>query len=91
MPYSALNIAVNLTMSSSSNSISPHPDWVRIVQDQVGAIRFGVVQIVIHESRVVQIERTEKVRFDRTIGEAHPAVANSSSGDRFAQPVPSVL
>jgi hypothetical protein len=28
-------------------------------------IRFGSVEIIIHESKVVQIERKEKLRFDR--------------------------
>jgi len=28
-------------------------------------IRFGSVEIVIHDSRIVQIERKEKVRLDR--------------------------
>ena len=69
-------------MSISSNVKSPHPDWVQVVQDQVGAIRFGVVQIVIHESRVVQIERTEKLRFDRAIGEANPVVIKATSEGR---------
>ena len=41
------------------------PWWVRLVRGQVEAIRFGVVQIVVHDSRVVQIEKTEKTRFDR--------------------------
>ena len=27
-------------------------------------IRFGTLEIVVHDSRVVQIERSEKVRFD---------------------------
>jgi hypothetical protein len=27
-------------------------------------MRFGVVQIVVHDSKVVQIERTERMRFD---------------------------
>lgn len=35
--------------------------WLALVQQQVKGIQFGVVQIVIHESRVVRIERTEKV------------------------------
>jgi len=42
-----------------------NPSWLQVVQEQVGGIRFGVVQITIHESRVVQVERTEKVRLDR--------------------------
>ncbi len=36
--------------------------WVEIVRRQVGSLEYGVVQIVVHGSRVVQIERTEKVR-----------------------------
>lgn len=28
-------------------------------------IRFGSVEIIVHDSRVVQIERKEKMRFDR--------------------------
>ena len=40
-------------------------NWLRLVWDQVGTLRFGVVQIVVHENRVVQIERTEKVRLDK--------------------------
>jgi hypothetical protein len=35
--------------------------WLALVQQQVERIRFGVVQIVIHESRVVRIEWTEKL------------------------------
>lgn len=37
-------------------------NWLDLVSEQVGKVRFGVVQIVVHDSRVVQIERTEKVR-----------------------------
>jgi hypothetical protein len=39
--------------------------WLRIVAEQVENLRYGVVQIVIHDHRVVQIEKTEKVRLDR--------------------------
>jgi hypothetical protein len=38
-------------------------DWLEVVRRQVGSLNFGVVQIVVHGSHVVQIERTEKVRF----------------------------
>jgi hypothetical protein len=34
------------------------------ILDTVRAIRFGSVEIVIHDSKVVQVIRTEKVRFD---------------------------
>jgi hypothetical protein len=42
-----------------------HDEWLETVKKLVGSLRFGVVQIVVHDSQVVQIERTEKVRLDR--------------------------
>jgi hypothetical protein len=41
--------------------------WEGVVRQLVNTLRFGVVQITVHESHVVQVERTEKVRF------VHPA------------------
>lgn len=38
------------------------PDWLSIVRDKVENLRYGVVQIVIHDSKVTQIERTERTR-----------------------------
>ena len=38
--------------------------WLEMVRRQVGSLDFGVVQIVVHASRVVQIERTEKIRLE---------------------------
>lgn len=34
----------------------------------IQSVRFGAVEIVIHDSKVVQIERREKVRFDNDSG-----------------------
>lgn len=46
-----------------TNLLNPTaPKWLELVAAQVSEMRFGVVQIVVHDSRVVQIERTEKVR-----------------------------
>ncbi|WP_038165394.1 YezD family protein [Verrucomicrobium sp. BvORR106] len=36
--------------------------WVEIVRRKVDAMRFGSVQIVVHEGRVTQVESTEKTR-----------------------------
>jgi hypothetical protein len=36
--------------------------WLELVRRQVATLQFGVVQIIVHESKVVQVERTEKVR-----------------------------
>ena len=37
-------------------------DWLELVRAKVQSLRFGVVQIVVHDSKVTQIERTEKTR-----------------------------
>jgi len=39
--------------------------WLEVVSRQVEALRFGSVQITVHEGRVVQIETSVKVRFDK--------------------------
>lgn len=41
--------------------------WLDVVRRQVGSLNFGVVQIVVHGARVVQIERTEKLRLEDPI------------------------
>ncbi len=42
-----------------SNSI---PDWLALVREKVERLRFGVVQLVVHDGRVTQVECTEKLR-----------------------------
>jgi len=53
-------------MSALNNKNSITASWLGIVAKQVESLKFGVVQITVHESRVVQIEKTEKVRLDKT-------------------------
>jgi len=38
------------------------PDWLALVREKVEGLRYGVVQLVVHDGRVTQIERTEKTR-----------------------------
>ena len=52
-------------MNLSSKEERDQPSWLGVVRRQVESLRFGAVQILVHESRVVQIERTEKQRFDQ--------------------------
>jgi hypothetical protein len=44
----------------------PLPSWLQLVREQVRSLKFGTVQITVHDSRVVQVERVEKQRFDKT-------------------------
>lgn len=41
---------------------APLPEWLAVVREKVEGLRFGVVQIVVHDAQVTQIERTEKTR-----------------------------
>lgn len=38
------------------------PEWIALVRSKVRDLRFGVVQLVVHDGRVTQIELTEKMR-----------------------------
>ncbi len=38
--------------------------WLALVRQQVESLRYGVVQIVVHDARVTRIERTEKLRLE---------------------------
>ncbi len=44
------------------NNTQSSSDWLELVRQKVQSLRFGVVQIVVHDSKVTQIERTEKTR-----------------------------
>ena len=48
-------------------------NWLEIVRHQVDSLRFGVVEIIVHDSRVTQIEKTERLRLDKPTAEIRPA------------------
>jgi len=55
-------------MSQSANppvAVNSYQNWLEIVSRQVQGLKFGSVQITVHEGRVVQIETSVKVRFDK--------------------------
>lgn len=63
-------------MSTVINQPNPtiQDTWLQIVKSKVEAMRFGNVQIIVHEGRVTQVESTEKTRLSNsTQGELHPA------------------
>jgi hypothetical protein len=40
------------------------PEWLRLVRQHVASLKYGTVVITVHDSRVTQVERSEKVRLD---------------------------
>jgi len=61
--------------------------WLEVVRRQVGSLDFGVVQIVVHAARVVQIERTEKSRLETPLRGQNEgtSVARQASGGKRTQ------
>lgn len=59
------------TTASSPESDPEISSWLQVVERKVAALRFGSVQIVVHEGRVTQIESTEKFRLP-TRGNTEP-------------------
>lgn len=51
-----------------SPTVSTTPDWIALVREKVEGLRYGVVQLVVHDGRVTQIERTEKTRLGHNTG-----------------------
>lgn len=39
------------------------PEWLEVVFRNTSKLRFGSVQILVHDGRVTQVERIQKTRF----------------------------
>ena len=54
---------------ATRRDLQPEPDAsdeiLRRIASAISGVRFGSVEVVIQDSRVVQIERKEKFRFDK--------------------------
>ena len=57
------------SIPTSSRDLHSEPDSgdeiLRRIANAISGVRFGSVEVVIQDSRVVQIERKEKFRFDK--------------------------
>ena len=52
-------------MNADNQNSSPGGDdsrWVELVTEQVRSLSYGMVEIVVHDSRVIQVEKTERLR-----------------------------
>ena len=63
--YLKYNNMSALTIGTAGNG-DQKLEWLDVVRQQVGSINYGVVQIVVHDSHVTQIEKTERVRLDKS-------------------------
>jgi len=70
-------VAIQIHMSSTYKEPGPGGGedlkWLEIVRQQVGSLQYGVVEISVHDSRVIQTQKTERIRLDRSAGAVRPA------------------
>jgi hypothetical protein len=48
---------------TQSSSITEEQEWLEVVRKKVAKLRFGSLQITVHDGRVTQVESLEKTRF----------------------------
>ena len=49
---------------SIAESETLSPPWLAVVAEKVRGMQFGTIQITVHDANVVQVERTERTRFE---------------------------
>jgi len=47
-----------MSSDKENNPVEKH------ILDAIRAIKYGAVEVIIHDSRIVQIDKTEKLRFE---------------------------
>lgn len=50
-------------LQSTPDAFTEEHEWHEIVKKQVSQLRYGSVQITVHDGRVTQVESIEKTRF----------------------------
>jgi hypothetical protein len=52
-----------LSNSNPNNTPNSNEQWMNVVLDKIQNLRFGSVQITVHDGRVTLVESVEKTRF----------------------------
>ncbi|WP_054023249.1 YezD family protein [Bacillus sp. FJAT-28004] len=47
-----------------SRTVEVADEWLKRIQDQLAGVQYGIVQITIHNGQIVQIDRTERSRYE---------------------------
>lgn len=74
------------TQAATPENAASEPGWLDLVRQHVGSLRYGVVQIIVHDSHVTQIEKTERVRLARPRPDNDSADQPTGSLDPNEQP-----
>ena len=56
-------------LNASKGKSNDELKWLELVIQHVNSLNYGVVEIIVHDSRVIQIEKTERVRLEKSANE----------------------
>ena len=62
-------MAIRPMTQGSHDPLPIPPALLQELREALRSIRYGTIEIVIHDGRVVQLERREKIRFDTGVTE----------------------
>ena len=60
-----MNRATNPIHSDRSGA-DHDAEWLGVLHRKLDGLRFGVIQLVVHDGRVVQVDCTERTRFPQS-------------------------
>lgn len=52
------------TPGKPGKTSEPGADWAEVIRNQVSALESGLIEIIVHDSKVVQIETTERLSLE---------------------------
>jgi len=59
--------------SRMGNAVHIDEIWTERILDSIRGLEYGTVQIIVHDGRIVQIERTERKRFESSLAKKREA------------------
>jgi len=65
-------MATTTSEQVETEALPLQPSLLRELREALLAIRFGAIELVIHDGRVVQLERRERIRLDQGSGRGLP-------------------
>lgn len=65
-------MATPTSRATEDDALPLSPALLRELRQALLTIRFGAIELVIHDGRVVQLERRERIRVDQGAGRGMP-------------------
>ena len=58
---------MNNTTDPKSPPQPPPADWHDVADKKLASMRYGAIHLIVQDSKVIQIETTERVRFEKPL------------------------